>query len=127
MDKNSIVKEWLNIAEMDIASANFLRDMHPIPVEVICYHCQQSAEKFIKGYLAFKGDEVLKTHDLLVLNGLCIKYDEEFLSINEECLRLTDYAVNIRYPYPMDLNESDIEIAIKDSQKIKNFILPKLK
>jgi HEPN domain-containing protein len=127
MDKHNIVNEWLNIAEMDMASANFLQDMHPIPVEIICYHCQQSAEKYLKGYLAFKEEEILKTQDLLALNSLCQKYDKKFLSINEECLRLTDYGVNIRYPYPMDLNKSDMEIALKDLQKIKNFILSKIK
>ena len=127
MDKHKIVNEWLNIAEMDIASAKFLQNMHPLPVEIICYHCQQSAEKYLKGFLAFKENEVLKTHDLLVLNNLCQKYDKDFLSINEECLRLTDYGVNIRYPYPMDLNKSDMKIALKDSQKIKAFILSKIK
>lgn len=127
MDKHNIVNEWLSIADMDMASANFLQDMHPTPVEIICYHCQQSAEKYFKGYLAFKEKEVLKTHDLLVLNNLCQKYDKEFLSINEKCLRLTDYGVNIRYPYPMDLNKSDMEIALNDSRKIKIFILSKIK
>ncbi len=127
MDKHKIVNEWLNIAEMDIASAKFLQNMHPLPIEIICYHCQQSAEKYLKGFLAFKENEVLKTHDLLVLNNLCQKYDKDFLSINEECLRLTDYGVNIRYPYPMDLNKSDMKIALKDSQKIKAFILSKIK
>ena len=127
MDKHKIVNEWLNIAEMDIASAKFLQNMHPLPIEIICYHCQQSAEKYLKGFLAFEENEVLKTHDLLVLNNLCQKYDKDFLSINEECLRLTDYGVNIRYPYPMDLNKSDMEIALKDSQKIKAFILSKIK
>ena len=70
MDKHNIVNEWLSIADMDMASANFLQDMHPTPVEIICYHCRQSAEKYFKGYLAFKEEEVLKTHDLLVLNNL---------------------------------------------------------
>ncbi len=88
---------------------------------------QQSAEKYIKGYLAFKEADVLKTHDLLILNNICRKYNEDFFTINEECLRLTDYGVNIRYPYPMDLNKSDMEIAINDSQKIKNFVLSKIK
>jgi len=127
MDKLVIVNEWLKIAEMDMSSAKFLRDMHPIPVEIICYHCQQSAEKYLKAYLAYNESEILKTHDLLVLNNLCKKYDEQFLFINEECLRLTDYGVNIRYPYPMDLNKSDMEIALKDSQKIKDFVLSKFK
>ncbi|WP_235661821.1 MULTISPECIES: HEPN domain-containing protein [Bacillus] len=26
----------------------------PIPFAIICYHCQQCAEKYLKGYLTFK-------------------------------------------------------------------------
>ncbi len=26
---------------------------------------------------------------------------------------LTDYGVNIRYPFPMDINETDMEVAIR--------------
>ena len=121
MDKLDIAQEWFDIAEMDIASAKYLQSMHPIPVEIICYHCQQSAEKLLKGFLAFNEHEIIKTHDLIALNKLCIEYDDEFKSIEEECLRLTDYGVNIRYPYPMDLNKSDLKIAISDSEKIKDF------
>ena len=53
-------------------------------------------------------------------------YNKEFKSIEEECLQLTDYAVNVRYPYPMDLNEADMKLAIKDAEKIKEFILSKV-
>jgi HEPN domain-containing protein len=126
MDKSEIVNEWINIAEMDLASAKFLQNMQPAPIEIICYHCQQSAEKFLKSYLALKEHDIVKTHDLIVLNSACLKLDTEFELIQEECLRLTDYGVNIRYPYPMDLNETDAKLALNDSEKIKNFILTKI-
>ena len=126
MDNLEIAQEWFDIAEMDISSAKYLQNMHPIPVEIICYNCQQSAEKFLKGFLSLKGHELIKTHDLVLLNKLCGEYDEEFKSIGEDCLRLTDYSINIRYPFPMDLNESDMKLAIKDAENIKNFILAKV-
>jgi HEPN domain-containing protein len=123
MDKIQIAQEWLDIAETDLASAEYLQNMHPIPIEIICYHCQQSAEKYLKGFLALNDHEIIKTHDLVLLNQLCFKYDDEFKSIEDECLRLTDYAVNVRYPYPMDLNETDMKLAVKDAEKIKEFVL----
>lgn len=126
MDNLNIAQEWFEIAETDIASAKFLQNMHPVPIEIICYHCQQSAEKYLKGFLALNEHEIIKTHDLVLLNQLCFKYDKEFKSIEEECLRLTDYAVNVRYPYPMDLNETDMKLAIKDAEKIKDFIVNKI-
>ena len=75
--------------------------MHPLPTEIICYHCQQSAEKYLKGFLALRGEEIQKTHDLTRLNKGCQKYDKDFKQIEDDLLMLTDYAVNIRYPFPM--------------------------
>ena len=127
MDNKQIALEWFVIAEKDILSAKYLQNMHPNPVEIICYHCQQSSEKYLKGFLVLNGHEVIKTHDLVYLNQLCCSYDEGFKILEKECLRLTDYGVNIRYPYPMDLNIADMKLAIKDAEVIQGYILEKVK
>ena len=127
MDNFIIAKEWFDIAEMDISSAKYLQKMHPTPIEIICYHCQQSSEKYLKGFLALNGHEIQKTHDLILLNKICREYNDEFILPEEECLRLTDYGVTIRYPYPMDLNLEDMSLAITDADKIQGFILGKVK
>ena len=64
MQNRDIAREWFKIAETDLSSAEFLQSMTPVPFEIICYHCQQSVEKYLKGYLALKGEEIKKTHDL---------------------------------------------------------------
>ena len=46
-------QEWQRIAAMDLSTAEYLLGMSPLPIEIICYHCQQSAEKYLKGYLVF--------------------------------------------------------------------------
>ena len=58
MDNSKIVQEWFDIAEMDLSSAKYLQNMHPTPIEIICYHCQQSSEKFLKGFLALNEHEI---------------------------------------------------------------------
>ena len=126
MDNIKIAQEWFNIAKMDLSSAVYLQDMHPAPLEIICYHCQQSSEKFLKGFLSLKKHEIQKTHDLTLLNKLCQKYSEDFAELEEECIRLTDFGVVLRYPYPMDLNLSDVKLAIQDAEKIKDFVLHKV-
>jgi len=125
MDKKEAAKEWFKIAESDLSSAAFLQKMRPTPVEIICYHCQQSAEKYLKGFLSLKEEEIQKTHDLVLLNKVCQKYKEDFKTIEDECLALTDYSVNVRYPFPMDINESDMKIALRSAQKIKDYVLAK--
>lgn len=126
MNNLDIAQEWFDIAELDLSSAKYLQTMQPTPIEIICYHCQQSVEKYLKGYLALNEHEIVKTHDLLILNKLCMNYDIEFKDLKEECLRLTDFGVNIRYPYPMDLNESDMKLAIKDTEIVQRFVLSKV-
>ena len=125
MDNKDIAKEWFKIAEGDLSSAEFLQNMQSMPTEIICYHCQQSAEKYLKGFLALNSEEIKRTHDLVILNKECRKYDEDFEAIEEDCLMLTDYGVNIRYPFPMDINESDIKVALQSVRKIKDQVLAK--
>jgi hypothetical protein len=41
MDNKIIVQEWIRYAEQDLKSAEYLQNMKPIPIEIICYHFQQ--------------------------------------------------------------------------------------
>lgn len=48
------IKEWYDMAAMDLGVAKHLdTTYHPKPLEIICYHCQQSAEKVIKALSFF--------------------------------------------------------------------------
>lgn len=42
-------KEWQRLADMDLKTVVYPKKMKPLPIEIICYHCQQSAEKYLKG------------------------------------------------------------------------------
>ena len=116
----------LKIAKEDYNSANFLTQMNKTPFEVICFHCQQSAEKDLKGYLVKSEVKIKRTHNLKVLLHECIKIDTEFKSILKNCIRLRDYAVELRYPYRLEIDERIMNIALKDSKLIKEFIYNKI-
>jgi len=55
MDNRTRAQEWQRLGEMDLSSAEHLLTMKPVPVEIICYLSQQSAEKYLKGYLVLHG------------------------------------------------------------------------
>ena len=122
MDSRDIYREWFEVADKDLASAEFLQKMKPVPLEIICYHCQQCAEKYLKGFLAFKEEQITKTHDLVLLNKLYGRYDEGFEEIDENCLLLTDFDVNMRYPFHIEINKSDMKTAFSAAKRIKKFI-----
>mgnify|MGYP002516559654 CR=1 FL=1 len=50
-----VIREWLELAEMDYGVAMHLFENYmPKPLEIICYHCQQAAEKAIKAVVISK-------------------------------------------------------------------------
>lgn len=126
MDNKDIAHEWFTFAKLDLDSAKFLVNMSPLPVEVICYHCQQSAEKYLKGFIALNGGEILKTHDLLILNKECCEYDKTFMEIKNNCIELADYGVQARYPFHIDIEKYDMKLAIKSADSIKKFVTEKI-
>ena len=99
--------------------------MRPIPVEIISYHCQQSAEKYLKGYIALNGGQIQRIHDLIALNKICVNYDHDFIEIENDCLNLTDFGVQVRYPFNLDVNEVDMLQALKSAEKIQVFVANK--
>jgi HEPN domain-containing protein len=116
-----LVREWFYLAEADIDSAKLLKEMRPQHREIICYHCEQSAEKYLKGYLQSRDIMPPKTHELTNLRMLCIEIDANFNEISSECAYLTQFGVQPRYPNVMDFTDFHVERALVCAEKIKNF------
>ena len=114
------VKEWFMIADSDFDSAKILNEAVRKHYEIICYHCAQAAEKYLKGYLIFKDIEPKKTHDLRYLNNLCMELHTDFENLITECAFLNKFANDIRYPHKFETRESDVNISIKYVERIRN-------
>ena len=120
--EHELVSEWFQHADMDLASAEYLQGMRPQPLEVICFLCQQSAEKNLKGYLIFKGvTEPPKTHNLTILSELCLKYDEHFHEIVRACDVLTGYGVHPRYPNELGITVNNALKALEYARQVRDF------
>ena len=98
--KIDLVKAWIEKAENDLRAAKHLINVgsNP-PLDAVCFHAQQCAEKYLKAFLTYKGVEFRKTHDLGELIALASEIDGSFDEIIDIGEKLTDYAVDIRYPY----------------------------
>ena len=123
MVNNKIVSEWIDYAQRDLESSKFLLSMRPIPLEIVCYHCQQAAEKFLKSFLISNSEQIKRTHDLQYLCKLCIKFDSSFSTLEDACIDLTEYGIQARYPFRINLEESDMRLAIKNAELIRDFII----
>jgi HEPN domain-containing protein len=91
-------RAWIRKAESDYAAAVELgRGEGPFNDER-CFHCQQSAEKYLKGLLEELGQNVPKTHDLLMLRNLLVPHHPAVRGMRRGLAFLTDFAVDTRYP-----------------------------
>jgi HEPN domain-containing protein len=115
------IKEWIEIADNDFDSAILLNEAVRKHNEIICYHCSQAVEKYLKGFLISKNIVPKKTHDLRFLNSLCIEIDNNFTNIISECAFLTKFANDIRYPHKYEIYESDVNFSINAVKTIRNF------
>ena len=121
------VREWHEYAERDLSVSKHLLSLYPIPLEIIAYHCQQCAEKYLKSYLVYNDEDIVKIHDLNKLRGLCSEFDANFASIENQCQILTRYVTDTRYPsQKLELTDSDIKKAIEYAETIREFVLSKI-
>ncbi|WP_428770334.1 HEPN domain-containing protein [Treponema sp. HNW] len=128
MKNESDVTEWVRYAEMDVLAANHLNEIqNPKPMEIICYHCQQAAEKMLKALILAYDGELQKTHDL----GLLTDELSAFVTLPESILNsadsLTPYGIRIRYPQELNIQESHVIRAISDMKIVYDFVKIKLK
>lgn len=66
---------WLRKAEHDRLAIHSILEADKIPWDVVCFHCQQAAEKLMKGLLVYHGIQPTRTHDLVALLHECKSHD----------------------------------------------------
>jgi len=113
-EKQSVIKRWLEKARRDLRGAKILMGAEDAPTDIICFHCQQCAEKSLKAFLVAANHDFPKTHDLLKLLKWCRQYEDGFTALRDRMQALTGYAVEIRYVDEawFDVSSEDAEDAI---------------
>ena len=125
MKNENLVKNWLDFADMDANMAEFtFNNMHPKPLELICYHCQQAAEKALKALIIATEEniDVPKTHDLALLaDNLSELFEIDDLLYNA-CSDLTPFGVKVLYPKEIPVDEALTKKALSDKTKIIDWV-----
>ncbi len=92
---------WVRLAEGDYAVAGRELSVTTNPAyEVVCYHAQQAAEKYLKAYLEEQRQPVPKTHELLDLLRLCLIFTQNFAVLHSPLSSLNSHDRMFRYPSP---------------------------
>jgi len=117
-------KAWLNKAENDLLNIENNLKAAQIPWDTICFHAQQVAEKSLKAFLVFHGRLPSRTHDLVALLAACAEIRPDLASRQEDCQKLSYYAVAARYPSDLyDFNETDGRRMIEAAHRVRADIL----
>lgn len=121
-DEIKYLHQWISKAEEDLLVVRQLIKAD-IPVKgAIAYHCQQSAEKFLKAFLIFHGKETIKTHNIEFLLAQCKVFNIRFADIDPG--NLTDYGVEVRYPGDfLEPSFNEIQSLIQIVESIRELVL----
>ena len=123
MKSTSELGQWLELAKEDLSAARFLTKMHPMPMEIVCFHCQQSGEKYLKAILCLKGLKIPKVHDLFVIYDLVLPFSPQLETLFPACQVINEYGIGPRYPYNRELIESDVTSAVAAAGQIEMVVL----
>jgi HEPN domain-containing protein len=91
-------REWVRKAEEDHRTALRAAEAVPPTHNTVCFHCQQTAEKYLKALLEELGLGVPKTHNLNYLTDLLLPQYPDLKSARRGMPVLTRFAVAVRYP-----------------------------
>ena len=120
-------RAWLLKANDDLRGAQIDLDADPPLLGDVFFHCQQAVEKSLKAFLTWHDTPFRKTHDLVVLGGLCVKIDANLEPLLRSVAPLTEYAWKFRYPGDVsipDLSEAKLSLAL--ARQVLDAVLARL-
>jgi HEPN domain-containing protein len=117
-----VVNQWVEKAEHDLYAANLLLhddSTDDTPMDIICFHAQQCAEKYIKSRIAEQKKIIPRTHDLIELISELPDNLRNTIPI-EDLAELNPFSVEIRYPgIAEEITRDDAARAVDIAIKIK--------
>lgn len=94
----ALAGRWVRTAEEDLFTARHMLALGKrSPCQVVAFHSQQCAEKYIKALLTIRSVGFPRTHDLLELLRLIPRHDR-FRADPVDAAFLGRFAVEARYP-----------------------------
>jgi HEPN domain-containing protein len=94
-----LTREWVAKAETDYEDAlRLFRARNRTDFSNVCFHAQQSAEKYMKAVLVENGRSIQRIHDLPSLLTQLSSINPFWDTLREAAKELTVFAVRCRYP-----------------------------
>jgi len=121
--KRSLVHNWLMKSRRDLLSAKRLARGKEPYFDTAIYHCQQSVEKAVKGWLVYHDQSFEKTHDLRLLVTQASEVDSKFKGWLDIAVQVAPYATAYRYPGEiLEPTEEEYKEAFKAASGFYEFV-----
>jgi HEPN domain-containing protein len=111
---------WFDKAHKDLRCAQIDLAADPPAPEDALYHCQQAAEKALKGFLGWHDQPFPKTHDLGKLGKQAVELDQTLEALIDGVVEFTKYAWMFRYPG--DVDEASAVEAVAVLHRVRAFV-----
>lgn len=123
MKNKKVVKEWFEKGEEDFQFACKAIELGNFFAQ-ICFHFQQSAEKYLKALIIAYDLEFRAVHNLLELLRICKQKVPEIGELEEPCRYLNPFYIDTRYPvhWPSHYNKETALTAKRHAEKIRDWI-----
>jgi HEPN domain-containing protein len=116
---------WIEKADSDLQAAHVIFDADVLILDIVCFHCQQAVEKYLKGFLVVHEIDFPRTHILEYLLQLCAAVDDDFNSFNVN--ELSQYAVRARYPHDSYAPEkTEVIYYLELSSQVRKMVIEKI-
>ncbi len=121
-----LARVWLLKAHSDLHTAIQIGGLPDGHLDAGIYHCQQAAEKALKGFLVFREMAFEKIHDLEKILQETTAVEPTFRQLKIAAASLTPYSFAYRYPSEQGFIEpsrEEFDEAVQQAQDIYDFVL----
>ena len=120
-DELKDAQRWFRKAESDLSNARRTAASEG-PYDTACFHAQQTAEKYLKGFLAAHNREIPHTHNLEKLTRRVEAVEPLDLDLRE-LDRLSYHAVEVRYDLGTWPDQEMARKEIETAERVKAAVL----
>jgi HEPN domain-containing protein len=122
--RKRLIGQWLYKAQVDLEAADELLGSKRTLLYPACFHCQQTAEKYLKGLLTWHQVEFPKTHVIGDLLDLLATVDAPLSKSLADATALNPYGVEVRYPGDIpEPNATEAQKALELARTVRDAVM----
>lgn len=121
------VARWTEKAKHDFMAAEHAMKLAEEGLtDIVCFHCQQCTEKYLKALLLYQGVAFPRTHDLRLLLDL-VPTRVSLALRREQVIPLNRYVIEGRYPGDWEpITVAEAQRALEMAQVVRQAVLKQL-